>query len=122
MRKDDRLETALNPHRAEERAGAALETAARLRSRGIEVTGREDSEALVDLLTAVESFEEAVEMHGGDLMVDDLKSSRPDDPHFVVPRRREGEPLRDYIGRIEAARASLRDHPSLSDRAPRAEH
>ncbi|HEV8148654.1 MAG TPA: hypothetical protein VGP61_00570 [Gemmatimonadales bacterium] len=117
MQKDDKLETALNPHRAEERAGAAMETAARLRSRGIEVTGHEDSEDLVDLLTAVESFEAVVEMHGGDLMVDDLKSSQPDDPRFVVPRRREAETLRSYIDRIEDARASL-DHPSLSDRAP----
>jgi len=91
MKIDDALETSLNPHRAEERAQAAREAAARLRSRGIDVTGKEDSEALGDLLGAVERFEDSVEMHGGDLMVDDLKSSQPDDPHFVVPRRNDGE-------------------------------
>jgi hypothetical protein len=114
LAKDDELELSLNPHRAEERAAAAMETAARLHTRGIEVSGREASEDLVDLLTAVERFEEAVEAHGGDLMVDDLKSSQPDDPHFVVPRRENGEPLRQYIGRIEVATVRLRAHRSLS--------
>ena len=112
MKQDDELDASLNPHREEERAAAGLETAARLRSRGISVTGHEDSEDLVDLLTAVERFEEAVEAHGGDLMVDDLKSSEPDDPHFVVPRRESGEPLRRYVQRIEAATAALRRHPA----------
>ena len=118
MQQDDELDLTLNPHRAEERAAAAMETTARLRSRGIDVSEREASEDLVDLLTAVERFEEAVEAHGGDLMVDDLKSSQPDDPHFVVPRRDAGERLRDYIGRVEAATRRLRAHPSQADRAP----
>src|SRR5207247_3632450 len=72
---------------AEERAAAVAEVAARLRSRGIALTGAEDPGDLADLLSAVERFEAAVEAHGGDLMVDDLKSSQPDDRHFVVPRR-----------------------------------
>lgn len=112
MQRDDELDLSLNPHRAEERAAAGLETAARLNGRGIAVTGREDSEDLVDLLTAVERFEEAVEARGGDLMVDDLNSSQPDDPHFVLPRRKPGESLRDYSGRIEAATRELQRHPS----------
>src|SRR5256884_947913 len=74
---------------AEERAAAVAEVAARLRSRGIALTGAEDPGDLADLLSAVERFEAAVEAHGGDLMVDDLKSSRPDDRHFVVPRSEE---------------------------------
>src|SRR6266545_3164095 len=84
----EELERGLDPHRDEERAAAAAEVAARLRQRGVAVTGAEDSDALANLLSAVERFEAAVEAHGGDLMVDDLRSSRPDDPHFVVPRRR----------------------------------
>jgi hypothetical protein len=79
---------------AEERAAAVTEVAARLRSRGIAVTGSESSEDLADLLSAVEQFEATVEAHGGDLMVDDLKSSQPDDRHFVVPRRGAGEAIR----------------------------
>src|SRR2546425_3549715 len=64
---------------AEERAAAVAEVSARLRSRGIAVTGAEGPEDLADLLSAVERFEAAVEAHGGDLMVDDLKSAEPDD-------------------------------------------
>src|SRR5438034_6410137 len=51
--------------------------------------------SLGDLLEAVERFENVVEAHGGDLMVDDLKSSEPDDRHFVLPRRNKGEAIRD---------------------------
>ena len=98
-----------------ERAAAVAEVTARLRSRGITVTGGEHPEELVDLLSAVERFEAAVEAHGGDLMVDDLKSSRPDDSHFVVPRRAPGEGVRAYIGRIDAATAGLRRHPRQRD-------
>ena len=85
------------------------------RSRGITVTGAEDPEDLVDLLSAVERFERMVEAHGGDLMVDDLKSSRPDDRHFVVPRRARNEAVRAYIGRIDDATARLRRHPPQTD-------
>jgi len=99
----------------EERTSAATEVRARLRSRGIAITGAEKPEELVDLLSAVERFEKAVEAHGGDLMVDDLKSARPDDRHFVMPRRAQGEAVRAYIGRIEEAAAGLRRHPRRPD-------
>ena len=105
----------LDPHRVEERTAAAAEVGARLRARGIAATGAEGSEDLVDLLSAVERFEAAVEAHGGDLMVDDLKSVRPDDRHFVVPRRASGETILAYIGRIEEARLQLRHHPRRPD-------
>ena len=103
-------EDVLDPHRAELLAAANMEVAGRLRHRGIAVTGRERSEDLADLLSAVERFEGVVEAHGGDLMVDDLTSSEPDDPHFVLPERERGETLRDYIGRIEAAATRLARH------------
>lgn len=99
----------------EARTAAAAEVTDRLRSRGITVTGAENPEDLVNLLSAVERFEAAVEAHGGDLMVDDLKSSRPDDQHFVVPRRAHGEVVRTYIVRIDAATANLRHHPPRPD-------
>jgi hypothetical protein len=105
----------LDPHRAEERNAAAVEVGARLRARGIAVTGAERTEDLVDLLTVVERFEAAVEAHGGDLMVDDLKSVQPDDRHFVMPRRTSGETTRAYIGRIEEARLQLRQHRRQPD-------
>lgn len=100
---------------APERAAAVEEVAARLRSRGITVTGAERPEDLADLLSAVERFEATVESHGGDLMVDDLRSGQPDDRHFVVPQRAHAEPLRTYIARIDQATQHLRRHPSQPD-------
>src|SRR2546422_6081116 len=75
------LERSLDPHRAQEQDAAAAEVAARLRQRGITVTGAERPDDLVDLLSAVERFEAAVEAHGGDLMVDDLRSSQRSEEH-----------------------------------------
>ena len=94
-----------------ERRHVASEVADRLRHRGIALTGSEKPDDLADLLSAVERFESAVEAHGGDLMVDDLKSSRPDDRHFVLPRRGKAESARAYIVRIDAATEALRQHP-----------
>ena len=97
------------------RTAAAAEVTTRLKGRGIAVTGAERPEELVDLLSAVERFEKAVEGRGGDLMVDDLKSSRPDDRHFVVPKRARGEVVRAYITRIDEATTHLRRHPRQPD-------
>jgi len=94
---------------------AAAEVTARLQRRGVSVTGADDAEGLDDLLTAVERFEAAVEAHGGDLMVDDLKSAAPDDPHFVLPRRKHDEAIRAYIARIDAATTHLRRHQRRAD-------
>lgn len=106
----------MNPRKPDdERTGVAAEVADRLRRRGVAVTGAEGSDDLADLLSAVERFEAAVEAHGGDLMVDDLRSPQPDDLHFVLPRRNHGESVRAYIGRIDAATAGLRQHPRSPD-------
>src|SRR2546430_14222680 len=96
---------------AEERAAAVADVAARLRNRGIAVTGTESPEDLVDLLAAVERFEAAVEAHGGDLMVDDLKSSRPDDQHFLVPRPAHREAMRAYNARLDPGPARVGPPP-----------
>jgi hypothetical protein len=111
MRQNEQLESVLNPHRGEELAAANQQVAARLHRRGIEVSAQEKSEDLADLLSAVERFEAIVEARGGDLMVDDLVSSEPDDPEFVLPMRDAGEPMREYIRRIEAASARLDVYP-----------
>ena len=113
----EELEGALDPHRKEERDAAVAEVAARLRDRGVAVTGAEDPGDLASLLDAVERFEAAVESHGGDLMVDDLKSRDPDDPHFVLPRRERSEAIRAYIARVDQATRHLRSHPRRPDGA-----
>ena len=90
---------ALDPYQDEEQSRAAAEVAARLRQRGIALTGAERPDDLADLLSAVERFEAVVEAHG----------------HFVVPRRGHGETVRAYVVRIDEAAARLRGHPRKPD-------
>src|SRR2546422_5257778 len=52
----EELEGTLDPHRKEERDAAVAEVAARLRGRGVTVTGTEPPDDLANLLTAVERF------------------------------------------------------------------
>lgn len=113
MKTNQDLDSALNPHRAEELATVNAQVSERLQRRGIEVSDREDPEDLANLLESVERFEGLVEARGGDLMVDDVGSSEPDDPDFVLPARGSGENLRDYIARIDAASEVIRRHPSI---------
>jgi hypothetical protein len=93
-----------------------LETADRLRQRGVILTGKESGDELVSLLDAVEAFELAVERRGGDLMVDEPPEGgtpQPDDVHFALPRRRERESVADYLVRILARTDLVRRHRSL---------
>lgn len=102
------LQRALNPHRDEQIAAAMTETADRLRRRGVKVSRRERPDELAGLLSAIERFEAVVQARGGDLFVDDLRSSQPDDPHFVIPTRRRGENTQAYITRIDLAAEKLK--------------
>jgi hypothetical protein len=110
------LQEELDPHRHEELQRAMEETAARLRQRGVHLTGRETSEELVALLEAVERFEDAVEARGGDLFVDEGPGGitrEPDDVHFVLPRRAPHESVAIYLTRLEEATRAVLDHPSI---------
>jgi hypothetical protein len=98
----------LDPHRREEQLRAREETEDRLRGRGITLHPRDGDEELEDLLDAIERFETAVETHGGDLLVDSIGSSEPEDPDFVPPIRAADESIVDYRMRIEGAIDRLR--------------
>jgi hypothetical protein len=98
----------LNPNRVEEERHAREEAEYRLRERGIEVTAGDSDEEVADLLDAVERFETAVEAQGGDLFVDHLGSSEPEDPAFVPPKRRSDQSASDYRAWIEVAIRNLR--------------
>jgi hypothetical protein len=98
----------LNPNRQEEEHHARLEAEYRLRERGIEVTPSDSDEEVADVLDAIERFETAVEARGGDLFVDRIGSSEPEDPAFVPPERQPGESASDYGRRIDAAAGRLR--------------
>ncbi len=108
------LQRALDPHRDEERQGVELEVAARLRGRGVELTGRETAGEMADLLDAVDQFESAVEAQGGDLFIDTptarhrSRVEQPDDPAYVLPARRPDESVATYIDRISEAAERLR--------------
>jgi hypothetical protein len=101
-------ERLLDPHRAEEQQRARREAIDRLADRGIQSYPRDEDEELADLLDAVERFEEAVESHGGDLMVNRLGSNEPEDPAFVPPARASGEPVAAYRLRVEESIDQLR--------------
>lgn len=98
----------LNPNRLEEERHARVEAEYRLRGRGITVAPEDGDEEVADLLDAVERFETAVEAKGGDLFVDRIGSSEPENPAFVPPERAPGESAPDYRRRIEAAAGHLR--------------
>lgn len=98
---------ALDPHRREERDGAALELAGRLRQNGVLLTGRETGSQLDDLMTAVDRFEAAVIARGGDLFVNTPTSNPPENPEFVIPRRVPGEDAEAYAAQINEAAERL---------------
>lgn len=94
---------------AQERQQVADEVATRLRDRGLQITEAEDPEDLAAALEAVERFEAAVKASGGDLMMDNLMSSEPEDPRFVLPERLPDETLASYALRVDEATRRLRD-------------
>jgi hypothetical protein len=93
-------EEALDPGRAAERRSVSLSVASTLGARGVELTGAESSEELVEMLDAVERFEAAVSAAGGDRMVNDPDSSDPQEAAFVLPRRSVDESSYEYADRV----------------------
>lgn len=89
------------------------EIAGRLRARGVEVLDSDSPEDVVRMLEALEGFESAVESAGGDLMMDEPPSNQrgePDDPHFLLPARTNGESAAQYLERLTAATVGARKH------------
>ena len=101
-------ERILEPHRVEEQRNARKEAEDRLRDRGIPVFARDTDDEVADLLDAIERFESAVEALGGDLLVNQLGASEPQDRAFVPPARAPGEGAENYRSRVLAAAAALR--------------
>ena len=104
----EREQQDLNPNRIEEERHARQEAEYRLSERGIRVELKDSDEEVADMLDAIERFEAAVESKGGDLFVNRIGSSEPEDPAFVPPQRHEGESAADYRRRIETAADGLR--------------
>ena len=98
---DEAAQRILDPHRAEEQRLARQEAESRLSARGIEVQKADSDDDVADLMDTIERFELHVERLGGDLMVNRIGSSEPEDPDFVPPVRQADEPIPGYLGRIE---------------------
>jgi hypothetical protein len=104
----DRLErTVDNPLRDAQRQHVREELEARLRHRGAALTGAESDAEVLALANAVDAFERAVMLAGGDLMVDTPESSQPEHAENVLPQRRGDEPIADYVRRIGEAAERL---------------
>ncbi len=108
---------ALNPHRDEERQRAADVAYSQLRQHGVDVTGDEDPDALADILSAVERFENVVAMLGADSMTNAPQSDQPDDRRLVIPARLDGEAPEAYAQRVRSAADGLMNRVSAD--APR---
>jgi len=104
---DEQHERDLNRHRGDEQRVARAEAAARLRERGIVARDDDSLEDVVTMLDAVEAFEHAVELRGGDLMVDTPPATEPDDERFVIPSRADGESADEFTKRVRTVTAQL---------------
>lgn len=92
-------------------ARVSAELTSRLRSRGIGVSDEDSPDDVMELVEALEAFENAVESQGGDLMVDEPPAAgraQPDEQRFLLPTRSADETVASYIKRLRAATAALR--------------
>lgn len=104
---EDELDTALNPHRAEQQARAREHNLDVLGLRGVRLFGNETDEELAALWSAVDRFESIVEARGGDTFTNAPDSAEPDNPEFVLPERMACEPVAPYVQRIGIAAERL---------------
>lgn len=105
----------LNPERDADRERAMANVTSRLHDREIPLTGSESSEQLVDILTAVEEFEAAVSLQGGDNMNNAADSADPEDPRLVLPKRQASDSPAAYIARVREAASRLGSGVSRAD-------
>lgn len=91
----------------------SAEVADKLRDRGVTVLSTDTPEDIAVLLDAVEAFERAVQEAGGDLMVVEPVNGQQPEPEgspFVLPLRRENEPVERYQERLTIATRSVQRH------------
>lgn len=96
-----------SPARTHERDEVRDELEDRLVRNGVVLSGSESDEQILAIANAVEVFDAARAAAGGDSMVNTQESSQPDDPHYVLPRRRDDEPVEQYVRRVREAADSI---------------
>lgn len=109
------LDGRMEPSAADQRR-ASDENAEWLGRRGVPLFDNESGEPLVTLRDAIERFEAVVELHGGDLMVDEPvgigeKPQKPDSKLFALPTRGDDESLSAYTARVSAAADAANEGP-----------
>jgi hypothetical protein len=93
-----------------ERDRIARDIAGRLFSRGVDVRDDDSGDDITEIEEEVERFENLVQAHGGDLMVDEPprgQKGRPDDARFRLPLRHADESASAYVERLRHAADSL---------------
>ena len=100
-------ESNIDAARAREHQRAASLIIGQLEQRDIIVLETDRAEDLADLLSAVERFEQAVAMLGGDSMRNAPDSALPERREFVIPRRADDEGTSGYTRRVDDAAARL---------------
>ena len=100
-------ESNLDAVREREHQRAASLIMGQLEQRDIIVTESDRPEDLADLLSAVERFEQAVAMLGGDSMRNAPDSTMPERREFAIPRRADDEGIAAYTRRVDDAAARL---------------
>jgi hypothetical protein len=97
--------------RRDEVEEVAREIAARVSARGVYMRGNESADETVAIEEAIERFEEAVELHGGDLMMDEPprgQRGEPDNPLFQLPERGAGMSAAEYVDHLARATDKIR--------------
>ena len=103
----DEQESGAGRLRAEERAAVRDDIEARMRDRGVRLTGDESDDQLATLAETVERFEDAIIAIGGDRFVDSADSTEPEHAELVLPPRRDDESPEDYVRRVDEATATI---------------
>ena len=96
------------PIRRAEETALHAELVIRLHQRGLRIDDTAPADELVDLLSAIDEFDAAVEQSGGDLFVNAPDSSEPERPEFVVPHPYDDEAVKAYTKRVLIAAETLR--------------
>jgi hypothetical protein len=81
----------------------AAQITGQLAGRGVTVHDADSPEQRADILSAVERFERAVQMRGGDSYTNSPSAADPDHREFVIPRRPDDESAAAYVRRVRAA-------------------
>ena len=98
-------------------ARASATVRGQLEERDIGLRDDDSPAELADILSAVETFEGAVRVRGGDSYTNAPRASDPDRAEFVIPTRGDDETAGAYIRRISAA--ADRIAPGIASRGGR---